>query len=440
MTLLRSVSLNFLLRIALGLLQVLTTVELTRMMSVENYGQLSMLILNAALFNMVTSLGIDSSLTYHYSAGLVSTRNAWRTIWIFILFQVTILLLWFLIRPLTPSAASLSLSNDGQVLLIMLALVVGTSLQDKYGALFNGSKRYSTHSITLTLAALACLITLWWYHLAGDHPQQRAGLLIYVCYPLLPAMVLVMIFHVRQDTAIDPGTGIRRAMMVLAPFSMVSYLTNSIQLLAYRIDYWILDHYHPGDPLGWYALAVRLSQILWFLPVVMSAIFFPEAARTMGMQPARLARAIRHLNALNLMLAALVILFSRPAIRYFFGADYMPAAELILILLPGILCFAITTLIASYMAGQNRLRVNLIGSSLCLVLVLILDLCLIPRWGAQGAALSSTVAYMCTTAYFIRAFRVRSGCTLGQLLLPTAWEFRQWPGSLKLLIKSTKLP
>jgi O-antigen/teichoic acid export membrane protein len=334
-----------------------------------------------------------------------------------------------------PLATSLSLDSNIQVLIVMMALVVGFSLQDKFGALFNGLQRYSIFSITLSLAALACLVALCWRYFVGGEHLQRDGMVIYVLFTLLPAMVLAIAFYFDHHRANGSRNGLFSALRLLAPFSLFSYVTNTIQLLAYRIDYWILDHYHPGAPLGWYSLAVRLIQVLWFLPVVMATIFFPEAASSKGMPATTLSRAIRHLNGLNLLLLVLLLLVIRPAISVFFGDTYLPSAYLVLLLLPGMVSFGITTLIASYMAGENRLRVNFIGSSICLILVLILDLTLIPRWGASGAAMASSIAYLGTTIYFILVYRARSGSTLRQLFLPSFKEVRELPGMLRKLTK-----
>jgi len=56
--------------------------------------------------------------------------------------------------------------------------------------------------------------------------------------------------------------------------------------------------------------------------------------------------------------------------------------------------------LANEMAGRGHLQYNSICAGLSLVLTVILDLTLIPRFGAVGAAAASSLAYL---AFFIAA-------------------------------------
>jgi Na+-driven multidrug efflux pump len=70
-------------------------------------------------------------------------------------------------------------------------------------------------------------------------------------------------------------------------------------------------------------------------------------------------------------------------------------------MLPGYLLFIITTLFAAYFSANRLLEVNLYGSILCCVAIILLDLILIPKMSYKGAAIANLVAYSITTIYFI---------------------------------------
>ena len=67
--------------------------------------------------------------------------------------------------------------------------------------------------------------------------------------------------------------------------------------------------------------------------------------------------------------------------------------------MPGYIFFCFTIILAAYFAGKNKLLVNLMGSSICLAVILVLDLWLIPSIGMKGAAIASTVGYSVSGLY-----------------------------------------
>jgi len=62
-------------------------------------------------------------------------------------------------------------------------------------------------------------------------------------------------------------------------------------------------------------------------------------------------------------------------------------------MLPGYFFCALVIYIAAYFSWEGKFIYNLVGSSICFILILIADLILIPGYGIQGAAWSNTITY-----------------------------------------------
>ncbi|HTD95050.1 MAG TPA: hypothetical protein VK644_14595, partial [Chitinophagaceae bacterium] len=62
-------------------MNILITVLLTRLMSVEGYGIFSLLVANASIFNLVTCLGVESGITYHYSSKDIAREKIFSIIY-----------------------------------------------------------------------------------------------------------------------------------------------------------------------------------------------------------------------------------------------------------------------------------------------------------------------------------------------------------------------
>lgn len=63
--------------------------------------------------------------------------------------------------------------------------------------------------------------------------------------------------------------------------------------------------------------------------------------------------------------------------------------------------FTTAIILAAYFSANRLLRVNLIVSALCCIMIVLMDLLLIPAFSYIGAAIANLVAYSITTAYII---------------------------------------
>ena len=216
---------------------------------------------------------------------------------------------------------------------------------------------------------------------------------------------------------------------LLFTYSIITLLSNSIQFLAYRIDYWFLDYYRDEKELGWYSLAVKLVQFLWILPVILAGIILPVvAASQRQVDKDRLLSILRILYTLNSLAAILLFLACGWLIPFLFGQAFDQSVLLFRVLLPGVLLFGGATIFASYFAGINRLWVNFFASVLCLSVIVVLDIILIPSMGMQGAAIASTIGYGITALYYIIRYNVEERSGFTKIFVPARYDwvlFRQ---------------
>ena len=66
-----------------------------------------------------------------------------------------------------------------------------------------------------------------------------------------------------------------------------------------------------------------------------------------------------------------------------------------------LLFFTITIIMAAYFSANRLLKINLIGSTLCCILILSIDFLLIPLIGYKGAAIANLISYSIATSYVI---------------------------------------
>jgi Na+-driven multidrug efflux pump len=89
-------------------------------------------------------------------------------------------------------------------------------------------------------------------------------------------------------------------------------------------------------------------------------------------------------------------------------------------LLPGIVIFSVANVLAAYIAGIGKPRLNLYVSGISLIITITLDFALIPKLNIVGAAIASTVSYSVAAFMLIFFFIRETGVPLRQVLLPSS--------------------
>jgi O-antigen/teichoic acid export membrane protein len=144
----------------------------------------------------------------------------------------------------------------------------------------------------------------------------------------------------------------------------------------------------------------------------MASILYPQAARETD--PHRMVRKVLTATRVILlvMLLAFAVLLLLPAdiFEHIFGPSFNHMYRPLCLLMPGITGLALQCMLSAYFSGINRVRVNVYGALAGLFTVVIADSLLIPRYGIDGAAIASTIAYLASLAlsmvYFSRKNRI----------------------------------
>jgi O-antigen/teichoic acid export membrane protein len=100
---------------------------------------------------------------------------------------------------------------------------------------------------------------------------------------------------------------------------------------------------------------------------------------------------------LNLALMVIMMLglavLARRFVPLYFGEEFAPAVEPLLLLLPGVLGFALARPIFAIGQGKGEIKQLVLATGGAAGLNLLLNLLLIPRYGIQGAAIATSIGY-----------------------------------------------
>ena len=174
-----------------------------------------------------------------------------------------------------------------------------------------------------------------------------------------------------------------------------------------RIDLLFIAHYMEAKDVGYYAASVSIAEILLALPNAVSGPFLPirfELDKTTGRKFSPLV--VKYVLLVMALVCGLTALLGKPAIMILGGAEYLPALGPLQWLLPGILALSIYPFLKVDIYNLNRPGFVSCVSVLTMVCNLILNYLMIPRYGTNGAAISSSISYALSTlillAFFLR--------------------------------------
>lgn len=177
-------------------------------------------------------------------------------------------------------------------------------------------------------------------------------------------------------------------------------LAKSISLVSIRLDVFFIGKLLSYEELGLYGVAIRLSVLLSLFTAVTATLMLPRASEAMASRE-RFRRfvglALLYAGIQSMVAIALLIL-ARPLITLIFGHQYEGATTVtIVLLLQGLVTAYGSPLQALIQCGMSP---SISVAIACLRMLVSVPLLwwLVPRFGAEGAAVSVAVAAIAVLA------------------------------------------
>jgi O-antigen/teichoic acid export membrane protein len=193
-------------------------------------------------------------------------------------------------------------------------------------------------------------------------------------------------------------------------------LSALLTMVYLRIDQVMIGNMLGSAELGNYSVAVQFSEVWIFIPMVITSAVFPAFVEVEKDNEELFYAHLQKLYGMMTLYAYLVALpvtfFAREIIQFLFSAAYADAG-----VMAGVMVWAMvfTSLGAArnvLIIAKNWTRVNLISVALGGGLNILLNLFMIPVYGAMGAVVSTLISYW---------FAVHGTCFMFKSLRKTGW-------------------
>jgi O-antigen/teichoic acid export membrane protein len=295
------------------------------------------------------------------------------------------------------------------------ALAFLQALYSVHLAVLIGQQRIGRHNmITAVHAAvlLGTFATLLWPE--GPVSPMDYVYASYVAFAITTVLSALSMRWTDKPIADEPNV-LRKLMKQ----GMLVQGANGLQLLNYRLTYWIIERWHGTVALGLYSVGNQLSESAWIAPRGLGLVLLSRVSNSTDRERQRLLTLLTAKIAVGLALGTMVMLAIVPDLvfRAAFGKEITGMRPIMLLLTPGILAMAASQAFSHYFSGIGQNKHNLFGSGLGMLVSVIVGFLIIPRMGSHGAAITASLAYSSSVAYQIVIF-IRTTRSAWRDLLP----------------------
>ncbi len=376
-------------KLARGFLGLFVAILIARYLGVDNFGLYSFVVAFASIFIALSKLGTDRTLVKY----LVRENNTESSIlgvgfWIRILGSMMSILLLLLVLEFT--------DYDQQTKSYVVLVSISMFIQAFYTIDFYFESR--------VLGKLSAQCRLFQFFISA---------LLKICCVILKLEIIWFFLIIIAESILLSFAYYRTILRFvsekfLSGFNKKLALTilkeswpliiSSLAVIVYmRIDQIMIKNILGFGNVGVYSVAVRLSESLYFIPLLIVTSLFPAIVR--NKKSSNHFYELRIIQLYGLMLysaafiAAILTLFSPYLVPLLFGVEYSESVKPLKVLSWTVIFIALNAAITRYYVVENLQVYTLINTCSGALINVALNLIFIPKYGISGAAYATLISY-----------------------------------------------
>ncbi len=379
----------------------------------EGVGQLAVINVAVATIVQVGSFGLPSSNTYFIARDQTHFRTAAVNSLIFALGVGSLLALglsavaslrpdWFgFVSPKLIHIAAVSIPFQ-LIGLIGLNILLGLGKLREFNLLDLAGQSFVLINAVLVLLLLrrgiTTLVTL----------NTTASILV-------SAVVVLFVISAKSlaQSRWRADIALLRQMIVYGLKFHISILAGAIII---RADLLVVNHFRGAAEAGVYSVASQFALLLMLLPGVIATLIFPRVAGEQDARGETTCLVSRYTTFIMFLccLAAVPLSLLLPLV---YGPAFSDSTKLLLILLPGVYLIGLESVLAQHFNALGVPRAIPLYWVATLALNLVLVFALVPRFGAQGAAIASSISYASIFGLVALHFHTSTGRSFAEVFV-----------------------
>jgi len=174
-------------------------------------------------------------------------------------------------------------------------------------------------------------------------------------------------------------------------------LISGIAIITYiRIDQLLINYYLGSEATGIYSVAVRLSEVWYIIPVLITQSIFPSLVNSKindkDLYDKRISQLYTMLVLFSIMIAMITSFLGEWIVNTLYGEAYSNAATILILHIWGGIFVALGVVGGKSLINENKQYLLIHRAIFGAILNIILSMYLIPIYGLMGAAFATLTA------------------------------------------------
>jgi O-antigen/teichoic acid export membrane protein len=399
-------------RFGLAVLIFSTDVVLAHLLGPAAKGRFTLVLLFSQFAALVVGWGMDSALGVVAGRDARSARAGFANaiIWSAVVGGFSVVLSGWLYglptdtRPNGPLASVVPNLSAAQFTYAALAIPGELFFSIGLFALL-GRRRIAAYSVVRLMRRLLLLVGVVGAALVAALALD-AALVVNLATLVLTAVLIT--WSARRDGV----AGLRPSAELLRDelrFGGRAILGTVAERLQFRADSFIVNAVDGVRATGIYSVTSGLAETLWYVPNALGTVMFSRAVDPKA-DAGRIAAVLtRTTIAVALVTAIPAFALGPRLVRLVYGSAFSDAGVALRLILPGIVAYSVVAVLSRYIVGRGRPGMGTLVLLAGLALNIVANLILVPRFGINGAAASSSISYGLTAIVTLAVFRHLSG-------------------------------
>lgn len=295
-------------------------------------------------------------------------------------------------------------NNDNFTNLLIYIIVTGTIFQSfnviKFYFQAKVLSKYTVYAqIFSSIICAAIKLVLIYFNMS---------LIYFAMVTLLQSVFLAsgfIVMYIRQKSSLfnwSVNFGLAKNLLKDSWPLMLSGIAISIYM---KIDQVMIKNMLDAKAVGNYAVAVRLSEVWYFIPMVITNSLFPAIINAKKISEKLYYERLQKLYSLMIWLAIGIAIpatfLANNIIRLLFGIQYQYAASVLRIhVWAGVFVF-LGVASGQYLIAENYTKISFLRTFIGAVVNVILNIILISKYGINGAAMATVISYFVATFFIL---------------------------------------
>lgn len=369
-------------------LMLFLTILLARILGVEDYGQLAFALSFATLFTITANFGL-SSLTIREVArdNTLAQKYINNISMIKILLSIITLILIFI------TLQFLEKDNNLNFLVYLFGIyIIINNFTEFFNSIFRAFEKmeYEAYSKILKIIVLFCFGLLFLY-------LEYSSLYIALSYVLASLVGFICSFIILKNTTGKINLDIdfklwKKIFKNSWPFA----LSIAFATIYFSIDSVMIGIILDNQKLGYYTVAYSLITGFYFLPIILSHVYFPKLSQSFKNKNHNTKEYIKGFNSrliiIGIPLTLILFIFSKQIINILYGPAYSNSLIIFQILICALILKFFTFPYGLILSALNQEKKKVLIQFITIIFNIILNIILIFKLEIIGVAISTVLS------------------------------------------------